>query len=84
MSTSCRRRTLPLSAQRAALDEIRRTIPRPFLRSLVPRETMQAAFEKAVHECTMSDTFEMRPIRTARKKAAAPSASALAQRPEKA
>ena len=58
-----------MSEQKAALDEIKRSIPRPFVRILVPRDTMQAAFDKVVHECSVQGTFESRPIRVPKSRA---------------
>ena len=56
--------SMNLSAQRKAYDEIRRSIPRPFARILVPKEVLQKEFDKAVAECSNNSSFEMRPIRT--------------------
>ena len=54
-----------LSAQRAALDEIKRSLPRPFVRILVPRDKMMAAFERTFDECYQQGTLEKRPIKPA-------------------
>ena len=56
-----------------ALEEIRRSIPRPFARVLVPRDLMMHAIDKARHECEVSGSFESRPIRPSKSKKVAAS-----------
>jgi len=53
-----------LSAQRAALEQIRASIPRPFHRSLIPKNIIQAAYDRAVADCTAHSSFEMRPLKS--------------------
>ena len=52
-----------LAEQREALEEIRRSIPRPFQRILAPADMMRAAFEECYQRCKDKKTLEPRPIR---------------------
>ena len=60
-----------VSAQRAALDEIRRSIPRPFVHMLVPRETLLLAFERVHNQCNVEALFESRSIKPAKRQSSA-------------
>ena len=57
--------TSSLADQRAALEEIRRSIPRPFRRHLAPAEMMQDAFNDCYQHCKEHKILEMRTIRGA-------------------
>ena len=79
------------SEQRRALDEIRRSLPMPFVRVLAPHDALQAAFDACVVKCTAGgdDLRTMRPIRgvksngapAAASKAGAPGAAPILARP---
>ena len=54
-----------LAVQKAALEEIRASIPRPFVRCLAPIAMLNKELEKAAAECEKYGSFVERPIRKA-------------------
>ena len=63
MTAKLKKLSSSLAEQRSALDEIRRSIPRPFQRILVPWDQLKVALEAEYDRCKKEGALEMRPIR---------------------
>ena len=66
LARKLRHLNVSMSAQRAALEEIKSSLPCPQLSVLAPREMLKAAFDELHSLCTKEKSFENRPIRLER------------------
>jgi hypothetical protein len=62
LTRKLQRLNVSVSAQRAALEEIKRSLPCPYPTAFAPKEMLQRAFDELHMLCTKEKSFEERPI----------------------